>query len=58
LLGIGNLVALTRPIVQIFGEPWKLFDVGAAVAIPGLLIAFTLSAIRNGRALFEAEPRT
>lgn len=56
LLAIGNLVALTRPVIQIFGEPWRLFDVGASVAIPGLLIAFTLSAIRNGRALFEAEP--
>lgn len=57
LLAVGNLVALTRPMVEMFGEPWKLFDVGAAVAIPGLIIAFATSAIRNGRALFKAEPR-
>jgi archaetidylinositol phosphate synthase len=57
LLAIGNVVALSRPVVELFGEPWKLFDVGVAVAIPGLVIAFAMSAIRNGRALFLAEPR-
>jgi phosphatidylglycerophosphate synthase len=57
LLAVGNLVAITRPVVTLFGDPWKLFDVGAAVAIPGLVIAFATSAVRNGRALFMAEPR-
>src|SRR4029450_4840837 len=52
LLAIGNLAALTRPVVQRLGDPWKLFDVGAAVAIPALVIAFATSAIRNGRALY------
>jgi len=56
LLAIGNLVALIRPVVNVFGEPWKLFDTGAAVAIPGLIIAFATSAIRNGTALFKSEP--
>ena len=57
LLAVGNLVAISRPVVNLFGEAWKLFDVGATVAIPGLIIAFAMSAIRNGRALFRAEPR-
>lgn len=57
LLAVGNLVAVTRPVVNLFGDPWRLFDVGAAVAIPALVIAFATSAIRNGRALFIAEPR-
>ena len=57
LLAIGNLVALSRPVVELDGQPWKLFDVGVAVAIPALVIAFASSAIRNGRALFRAEPR-
>jgi phosphatidylglycerophosphate synthase len=57
LLAVGNLVALTRPVVNVFGDPWQLFDIGAAVAIPGLVIAFATSAFRNGRALFLAEPR-
>ena len=57
LLGIGNLVALRTPMVTLFDEPWRLFDVGAAVAIPALLIAFLTAAIKNGRVLFAAEPR-
>jgi phosphatidylglycerophosphate synthase len=58
LLAIGNLVVLARPAVDLFGSPWKLFDVGAAVAVPALIIAFAMSAVRNGRALFLAEPRS
>jgi phosphatidylglycerophosphate synthase len=57
LLAVGNVVALARPVVDLVGSPWKLFDVGAAVAIPALVVAFAMSAIRNGRALFLAEPR-
>ena len=58
LLALGNLVALTRPAVTMFDHPWRLFDVGAAVAIPGLVVAFAVSALRNGKALYQAEPRT
>jgi phosphatidylglycerophosphate synthase len=57
LLAVGNLVALSKPVVSILGAPWKLFDIGAAVAIPVLLIAFVTAAIRNGRTLFQAERR-
>lgn len=57
LLAIGNLGALATPMVTLFEHSWRLFDVGAAVAIPVLLLAFTMAAIRNGRALFAAEPR-
>jgi phosphatidylglycerophosphate synthase len=57
LLAVGNLVALAHPTVEIFGSPWRLFDVGAGVAIPGLVIAFATSAIRNGRELYRIEPR-
>lgn len=34
----------------------RLFDAGALVAIAGLAIAFTMSAARNTRALYLAEP--
>jgi archaetidylinositol phosphate synthase len=57
LLAIGNLAALRTPVVNLFGEAWRLFDVGAATSIPLLLIAFLMAAVRNGRALFRAEPR-
>ena len=57
LLAIGNLAALRSPVATILGETYRLFDIGAAVAIPVLIIAFLTAAVRNGRALFRAEPR-
>jgi phosphatidylglycerophosphate synthase len=57
LLAIGNLAALRSPFVTFFGEPWRLFDIGAGASIPLLVIAFLMAAVRNGRALFRAEPR-
>jgi archaetidylinositol phosphate synthase len=57
LLAIGNLAALSQPIVAPLGRPWLLFDVGGTVAIVGLIAIFISSAIANGRALFRAEPR-
>jgi phosphatidylglycerophosphate synthase len=57
LLAAGNLAALRFPTATLFGQTWPLFDVGAAVAIPMLLIAFLIGAVRNGRALFVTEPR-
>jgi len=57
LLAVGNLIVMRTPIVIVRDEPWRLFDLGAAVAIPALIIAFSMSAIRNGKALFRAEPR-
>ncbi len=57
LLAIGNLVALGTPMITLLGQPWRLFDAGAAIAIPVLLIVFMTSAVNNGKALFQAEPR-
>ena len=57
LLAVGNLAALRSPTATIAGHPWPLFDIGAAVAIPMLVSAFLIAAVRNGRALFVAEPR-
>ena len=57
LLAVGNLAALRWPVVTLFGETWRLFDVGASVSIPMLIVAFVLAAVRNGHALFIAEPR-
>jgi archaetidylinositol phosphate synthase len=57
LLSVGALVAVWKPIVTPFGlAPVPLFDVGGAVAIVGMAVAFTLSAWRNARALYRAEP--
>jgi hypothetical protein len=43
-------------MVSPFGfGPFRLFDVGGVVAIVGMLAAFVVSALRNTRALFDAE---
>jgi phosphatidylglycerophosphate synthase len=57
LLAVGNLAALRSPAATVFGQTWPLFDIGAIVAIPILVIAFLMAAVRNGRALSQAEPR-
>ena len=57
VLSVGALVAIARPMVTPFGwGPFALFDVGGAVAIPGMAAAFLISAIRNGRQLYREEP--
>jgi len=56
VLAIGVVTLAWRPIVSPFGlGPWRLFDIGGVVAIAGMLTAFVVSAIRNTRALFDAE---
>jgi phosphatidylglycerophosphate synthase len=56
LLAIGNLALLVHPTSVIFGHPFRLFDVGGAIGIAGLLVTLVVSAIRNTRALYRAEP--
>ena len=57
LLAVGNFAALRSPTATVFGQSWPLFDLGAVVAIPVLVIAFLTAAVQNGRALSKAEPR-
>jgi archaetidylinositol phosphate synthase len=57
VLSIGAVALMHRPVVQVAGlGPFNLFDVGAVVAIVGLVVAFTVSAVRNARALAREEP--
>ena len=57
LLSIGALVAIERPIVNAFGlGAYQLFDVGGLIGTIGMLIVFIISAVRNTRALYAAEP--
>ena len=55
LLAAGTIQLMRSDFVSILGQHWLLFDVGGAVAIAGLLIAFTASALRNGLALYREE---
>ena len=57
VLSIGALAAMQRPVVDLFGVGhFRLFDVGGVVAIIGMLTVFVVSAARNTRALYRAEP--
>ncbi|MDH5198858.1 MAG: CDP-alcohol phosphatidyltransferase family protein [Gemmatimonadota bacterium] len=57
VLSVGALALLRDPSVTIAGVgPFQLFDVGGVVAIGGLAVAFLVSAISNGRALYAEEP--
>lgn len=42
--------------VELLGATWRLFDVGGVIGAAGLFGALGFSAVRNGRALYRAEP--
>ena len=57
LLSIGALAAITRPVVSPFGfGPVALFDLGGAISVAGMAVAFAVSTWRNARTLYRAEP--
>jgi phosphatidylglycerophosphate synthase len=56
LFAAGTLQLLRSPDVGMFGTRYLLFDVGALVAIGGLLVTFVVSAISNTMTLYKREP--
>jgi hypothetical protein len=59
LLALGNAaVVLFHPgqAATFFGWNARLFDLGGLIAIVGLVSIFLVSAVRNTRALYAAEP--
>ena len=56
VLAAGTLYLLYRPRVELLGATYNLFDIGGLVAIAGLAVALVVSAARNTRALYLAEP--
>ena len=56
LLAAGTIQLLRSPDVSVFGVRFLLFDIGGAIAVVGLLATFVISAIRNTRTLYRAEP--
>ncbi len=57
VLAIGNLALyLFGPWFLFFGREYRLFDVGGAVAIAGMLAVVILATIRHTRMLYRAEP--
>jgi archaetidylinositol phosphate synthase len=57
ILAAGTLHLLHSPWVHIGARgPFLLFDVGGIISIAGLISALMYSAVRNSRALYQAEP--
>ena len=56
LLAIGTLVLLVHPTAVIFGHAFKLFDVGGVCGAIGLFVTLIVSAVRNTKTLYVAEP--
>jgi phosphatidylglycerophosphate synthase len=57
VLAIGTVRAVWSPWSTVAGTyTMQLFDVGGIVTVIGLVAAFIVSAVRNGRNLFIAEP--
>jgi len=56
LLAVGAVYVSRHPWVQIAGQRVLLLDVSALIATLGLVVVFIVSAIRNTRALYLAEP--
>ncbi len=55
---IANLIVYFRqpPLVAILGQSYRLFDVGGAVGIVGIMLMLIVAAIRHAIALYRAEP--
>jgi len=56
LLAIGAVAIAGNPWCDIAGRRLLILDVGGAIAAAGMAGAFVVSAARNGRALYRAEP--
>jgi hypothetical protein len=56
LLAIGNLALLVHPYSVIFGQTYRLFDVGGGVAIGGLLVTLLVTTGKNTWTLYRSEP--
>ena len=56
LLAVGNVALFFRPNVTLFGHAFRMFDIGGVIGAVGLLITLVISAVRNTRTLYEAEP--
>jgi archaetidylinositol phosphate synthase len=56
LLAIGTVALVSDPKVQILGGAYRLFDVGGVIAVASLAVTTAVSVVRNGLALYRAEP--
>lgn len=56
LLSIGNLALLWKSMVNLAGRSYKLFDVGGAIGISGMMLVLMISVVQNTLRLYRREP--
>jgi phosphatidylglycerophosphate synthase len=55
LLAVGNLALFWKPQVRLFGEPFRLFDVGGAIGLAGMSLMVIFFTIKNTARLYREE---
>jgi phosphatidylglycerophosphate synthase len=55
LLAVGNLAALWKPLVHLFGRQYRLFDVGGAVGLSGMGMMIVVFTLENTMRLYREE---
>jgi archaetidylinositol phosphate synthase len=56
LLAAGTLVLFVKPNVVLFGESYRLFDIGGLAGMAGMFVTLLVSAVSHTRTLYAAEP--
>lgn len=55
LLAVGNLALLWKPVVHLFGESFRLFDVGGAIGLAGMALMVVVITAQNTIRLYREE---
>lgn len=56
LLCAGNLALFWKPMAHIAGQAYRLFDVGGAIGIGGMMVILLISVAQNAVRLYRREP--
>jgi len=55
LLAVGNLVLFWKPVVHLFGESYRLFDVGGTIGLAGMGLVVIVFSLKNTVRLYCEE---
>jgi len=55
LLAVGNLALFWKPVVKVFGEPYRLFDVGGSIGLAGMGLMTVVFTVQNTIRLYREE---
>jgi phosphatidylglycerophosphate synthase len=55
LLAAGNLALFWKPLVKVFGKPYRLFDVGGSIGLAGMGLMTVVFTVQNTIRLYREE---